>query len=403
MYNENLKPLDSETSGFLLEKKIIVEEKKKYDFYHKARLEYLSNIGIVDHLSLCFAPTTGCNFACPYCYEGEKENEVMPSEIVGHIVRYINGFKSVQEIDITWYGGEPLIAFGKMKEILKKIQEECHVKIVSQDIVTNGYCITDEIIDFFNNNNFRGVQISFDGIEERHNSTRFLKGSQSGTFKKIIDNLDKLVNGLSEKTSISLRINIHKDNEDDFAELYHFFMNRYPNRHLFIHPGFIEVPTCNEMRLCYHCFNEDTKYSFYKRMVEKGVNVDFIPTKKEKTCGVHHNNSIIIGPSGEIYKCWNDFNHPEKIVGNIVDNNITNPSLLSQYLYDTIAYSNEQCKNCYVFPVCSGGCSWMQYKNLFENRKYKLCSYLKDPHKLEDCLLSNKNKEVSNNFKINAE
>lgn len=48
---------------------------------------------------------------------------------------------------------------------------------------------------------------------------------------------------------------------------------------------------------------------------------------------------------------------------------------------------NDQCKDCLLFPVCSGGCGWYKYKNTFESGNFRVCSQFKDKHNLEKSLI----------------
>ena len=65
--------LEEDALKVLVEKKIILNDDHVYDYYNSCKLCHLSNIGVTDTLNLVIAPTTGCNFACPYCFEGEKK------------------------------------------------------------------------------------------------------------------------------------------------------------------------------------------------------------------------------------------------------------------------------------------------------------------------------------------
>ena len=209
--------IKKEDIDVLQAKKIIVENKSLYEYDEACKLNYLSNIGVTDTLSLVIAPTTGCNFACPYCFEGEKKAIVITDEVIDCIIHFINGYTSVKKLNLTWYGGEPLMAFNKIKQIIHKIHTECRVEICSQSIITNAYLLSDNVIRDMMELGFTQIQISFDGDEDNHNKTRFLKGSKGKTFARIIKNLDNLVNQTPDNFKIDLRINVNKTNEKDFA------------------------------------------------------------------------------------------------------------------------------------------------------------------------------------------
>ena len=385
--------IKKEDIDVLKARKILVESENLYEYYDTCKLNYLSNIGVNDTLSLVIAPTTGCNFACPYCFEGEKKTKIITDEVIDCIIQFINGYTSVKKLDLTWYGGEPLMAFNKIKQIIHKIRTECCVEISSQSIITNAYLLSDNIIKDMIELGFTHIQISFDGDEDNHNKTRFLKGSKRETFAKIIKNLDNLVNQTPDNFKIDLRINVNKTNEDDFVILYKKFIQRYGAKKINPYPGFIRETSKDGYRMCHKSLFNSKRYQFYKKIQREGVPVDFFPhVDLQKGCMVNRNNSFIIGPSGEMYKCWNDFNSSEKIIGYIQDKKIKNPSI----------YNTPKCKNCTLFPVCDGGCQWFKYQNIFESKKYNTCCFLNEQQILEDCLLTSVENPTETIHRISA-
>ena len=202
--------LDAEFIDELKDRRIIVDDEHLYDYYDTCKLNFLSNIGVTNSLNLVIAPTTGCNFACPYCFEGEKKVKLITDEVIESIIGFINGYSTVKRLDLTWYGGEPLIAFNKIKEIIHKIQNECSVEISSQSIITNAYLLSDKVIKDMLALGFKQIQISLDGDELNHNKTRFLKKNKGETFATIIKNLDNLVAQAPSDFTIDVRINVNK-------------------------------------------------------------------------------------------------------------------------------------------------------------------------------------------------
>lgn len=390
LYNSDFDLLDKETIDILKEKKIIVEQAHLYDYYHRLRLQHLSTIGDQEKLSLAIAPTTECNFACPYCFEGEKDNKRMTPEIVGELISFINKFQQSKELHITWYGGEPLIAFNVIKEIICRIKSECRVPIISQSIVTNGYLINDEIVSFMKENHFEDIQITFDGTRENHNKTRCLKGSRKPTFDTIMHNVEKQAKEMPNNVKISLRINVNRDNEEDYANMYMLIKEKFAqHKNIGTYPGFIRESNRKNNIICYRSLFGKSRYEFYKKVEKFNLKVDYYPkVDLKKTCMICHNNAFVIGPEGELYKCWNDFNNPDRIIGYLCDKKITNPTLVSLYAYDATIYGDPKCKECKLFPICDGGCGYLRYQNRYEGKKYNLCTFLSDNSILEECLLA---------------
>ena len=67
---------------------------------------------------------------------------------------------------------------------------------------------------------------------------------------------------------------------------------------------------------------------------------------------------FVVGPEGELYKCWEDVGNPTMIIGSIFQENpITNPELQALYSIGVDAYNDSYCKECAVLPICGGGCA----------------------------------------------
>ena len=397
LFDHDFETLDDEIINALKSKKIIMEDEHLYDYYYKKRQNYFASIGYQKSLGLVIAPTTGCNFECPYCFEGEKMNKCMSAEIIDDLVEFINSYKQTKTLNITWYGGEPLVAFNVIKTIVEKIQERCTIENLIQSIVTNGYLINDDVLDFMKSNNFESIQISFDGNALRHNKTRYLKGSHQPTFDRIMFNVDRLYNEMPKELKINLRININKESEDDYFVMRQLLKEKYPDKRVTVYPGFIREEGKGNKCMCYNSLFGKARFDFYKNMAKQGLHVDFYPHEYSKGCMVCINNSFVIGPSGEMYKCWSDFNNPDKIVGSIKDQEITNNTLMGRYTFESTIFNDKRCKDCKLFPICDGGCSWFRYKNVFEGKKYDLCTFLSDDTRLEECLLMEqpKSEEIS--------
>jgi hypothetical protein len=68
-------------------------------------------------LELTLSPTEKCNFRCVYCYEYSSIGRMRPAVVSGVrnlILRRAAGRKTLQ---ISWFGGEPLLAYDIVTEI----------------------------------------------------------------------------------------------------------------------------------------------------------------------------------------------------------------------------------------------------------------------------------------------
>lgn len=114
-------------------------------------------------IGLTVAPTMACNFRCPYCYEKGKEYVTMNRETVNKVKKYFNNLKErYRHVAITWYGGEPLLAFPIIEELMESIYEKFERKYVAVSVVTNGYLLTENVARKMKKLNISSIQITID-------------------------------------------------------------------------------------------------------------------------------------------------------------------------------------------------------------------------------------------------
>ena len=144
------------------------------------------------------------------------------------------------------------MAFNLIEKITNRIKTATKLKIREQSIVTNGYLITNKVIDFMRSNHFDSIQITLDGDEQTHNQSRFLKTTHHSTYQRIIENIDKLIK-LLPKCHIKIRVNVDKRNQDDFINVFNKFQTLYKEySNVDVYPGFIREETEDGNKMCYN-------------------------------------------------------------------------------------------------------------------------------------------------------
>lgn len=374
-------------SDILLKKKVITKKEEQYNYYFTQKIKFGKKVYTSDILSLTLMPTTGCNFACPYCFEKNKPSNFMHDDIISKLISFIKGHDNARMLDLTWYGGEPLLGFHIIKKILKSLDCEINIPIRNHIMVSNGYLLTDDVIDFFREKKLTRIQITLDGTEDKHNQTRKLKGTNQPTYKRIIENIGKIIERCPE-TKISIRVNIEASNIDEFIIAYKNLIELYGTERININPGLIRRD--NKEGTNFDCGNQ-LKYQeqlLYLKLNDIGVYDRGYPKHIDKGCTANCLNSYIIGPSGEIYKCWNDVGNASRIIGYIDKEELSNKDLFVKYISDSSCFEDEKCKDCLFFPICSGGCAWYRYRNKYEDGKFDICAIQKDNDMLKKYLLA---------------
>ena len=91
------------------------------------------------------------------------------------------------------------------------------------------------------------------------------------------------------------------------------------------------------------------------------------PIPRNNFCGADCLNSFVVGPTGALYKCWNDIGHPNRVVGSLTDSSIkAYRDIMYQYLlFDPT--QDSKCRKCKFLPICMGGCPYFRQKQSPDN------------------------------------
>ncbi|GAB4447003.1 MAG: radical SAM/SPASM domain Clo7bot peptide maturase [Bacteroidales bacterium] len=359
--------LETEIKKSLIEAKVLVtSEEEEYYVQQKKLLRNVQNYQN-SALHLTIAPTSNCNFRCPYCFEAGIQPKTMTDEMVDNVLQFIKMRSRITQnnISITWYGGEPLLAKKQINNILDFIERE-KITIVDHSIITNGYLLSEVNIDWLIKRKINFIQITLDGSNpELHNRKRFLKNGK-GTWDKILNNIDMLLNK-TNGINISLRCNIDKSNKDDYLKLKEQLAIRWKDKNITIYPAILRQHFKQESLNCVYLTNKEA-VDFLLETGLKEKNIKYFEFELGG-CTATQLNAYLIGPEGELYKCWNDLGRKEKIIGYVYNNKIPNENVVIEYMtaYDSI--EDKKCLKCPLFFVCDGGCQWMRIEYFKNNNK----------------------------------
>lgn len=309
-------------------------------------------------LHLVLATTMDCNFACPYCYENRRRGK-MSIEVQDAIVHFVetNIESGIKELDVTWYGGEPLLYPDIICNLAARIRQatdntNCELKMY---MVTNGFLLTPELVDMIDQIGVVKLQITLDGLMEHHDARRHLHNGQ-GTFDKIFENL-KLFEEYSIK--IDVRMNIDNENSKDYIGLQKM-IKALNNPNVTLYPSPVEdinPDTVNEIS-DFMTFEEFEKFA---GGISKEGDVASAATKvlddRYCYCQAETENSYVIDELGNCYKCWDQVGRVETSCFCITDVNNKNYSNIVKFLsWDP--FNDEKCGQCVFLPVCFGGCKF---------------------------------------------
>lgn len=336
-------------------------------------LEYIDLMSKISRLSnqalgLTIAPTLECNFACPYCYEKGHRYNTMSDKMIDNVFQFIErNMKDKEELGISWYGGEPLLALEIIEKITQRITRKNYK--YSATMVSNGYLLNRATAKKLKELHIDSIQLTIDGPEKIHNQRRILRNGE-GSYKRILDNIVEACNILN----ITVRVNVDKDNIEEVDVLLDDLDRRNLRGKLALYLAPIDNinDTCNSEK----CFTSKEfaieKMRFYNKHFDRGYLFLNVPSQRFGICGAVSMSSFVIDPTGDLYKCWDDIGHKDEKVGNVLT-----PVKLEGKLLKWLNYScltDNQCKNCEVVPICMGGCPNRVMKH---NATERSCDHLK--------------------------
>jgi radical SAM additional 4Fe4S-binding domain len=318
-------------------------------------------------LGITIAPTLSCNFKCPYCYENAKSG-IMNGLIQNQIMKMIEeSCKHIEILNITWYGGEPLLCKEVIYEMSEKIINVCKSNKVqySSGIITNGYLLDSETLNKLELCKINRAQITLDGPSFIHNKRRVLKnGDNSDTFDDIIGNIIKFKNS---SIDLSIRINVDNTNSslEYLEELLDVLIANDLNK-VYVGLGHVKAYNdCNSSIKNICLSNEDyakLNLSFQEILHAKGFISDnylYYPRIKSNYCCYDSANAFVIDPDGNMYKCWNDIGTTDRSIGNVNNWNSTcNNDKYMKYINSVLwsPFESDKCRKCKLLPICMGGC-----------------------------------------------
>jgi uncharacterized protein len=357
---------DDETIKHLMQACVIIEKQGdellqyKSLIWNRRKLENVYNITI--------APTLDCNFKCYYCFESHLQG-IISEDVIKRIVKYINTKENLKHINLTWFGGEPLMAFEQIKRIAQSLKLPA-LASMSSLLITNGYYLNKNTVDELYDAKITDIQLSIDGIFDDYNSVKKMREDKN-CFLHLLENLDYFATQ-HQKINLLIRVNLHRNNQDTYIKICDFFQNRYPfNQNIYLYPAFLKdnrQEACKAKSTCFASFDDMAKFRHMLYEKEKDKTIIY-PSNVITECAIRNPHSWAFGPDGAVYKCWEIMGDPQSIVGILNDKGeieITHRDRLNRYLYGADPLSDVECQYCSCLPICFGGCPHKRLVRQFE-------------------------------------
>ena len=364
---------DSDDWELLKSKRIIVENSHDEWLRYKAAIMPMRNMQNV--ISLTIATTLDCNYSCFYCFETKKKLYIT-DEVIDNILALIKRQPALQQLQVTWFGGEPLMAYDKI-ERFNALLELPQSATYSTNIITNGYYLTEDVILSLKKNKIDSIQLTLDGLKDTHNKRKRCATTKD-TFTAVFNNIDTFVKH-EKDILLTIRVNLDENNKHEFIELSDFIYRRYPEaKNIRVVPAFITDIDSGDCKTCN--LDRDAMARFIQSLSSQtGDTSQLYPTNMFSECTIRNPNILVVAPNGKLTKCLETVGDPSYEFGELTKDGIrlTNEAVLNRYLYGADPMEDEECKACSLLPICFGGCPHKRLENKYNNATFNVCSSFK--------------------------
>lgn len=322
--------------------------------------------------AMCLHICHDCNLRCKYCFANTGDyNTGKRSHLSVETGKKAIDFLIAQSgnrknLDIDFFGGEPLLYWDTVTELTKYCEEQSplHNKNIRLTITTNAVLLDDEKTKFINKH-MNNCVLSIDGRQKVNDEMRPNPNGQ-GSYDKVSKNIIDFVKKRDEK-SYYVRGTFTRKNLDFSNDVKHIVSLGIAQ--VSVEPvvgpdesdyniRYEDLPTIfneyeNLARYCVDSQKSGNSFQFFHFIID--LSNGPCAYKRLKGCGVG-TEYIAVTPDGEIYPCHQFVGQKEFIMGNVNDENASIDKNVKDRFSNLLVPQKEECSNCWAKYFCSGGC-----------------------------------------------
>jgi uncharacterized protein len=321
-------------------------------------------------LGLIIAPTMACNMACKYCFEDNKRGRMSPT-VVESIITFIEErAPGLKELQVTWYGGEPLLALDIIDDLTQSILDlaQQYRFPYAFSMISNGTLLTRENTDRLAALGVSRIQVTIDGPARIHDDRRPLKNGQA-SFETILANLCYA----SSRIPVSVRINIDRNFPAELiTELLAQLQAIGLEDKVSVFLGLLEPATAACANIAENCYDmtefSPVELEYYRLLSDAGFAIEKLPSPILTCCYAQLAHSFLVDPDGDLYRCFNFAGDKSRSIGNIRNPiDYQHPEFTRLFQFDP--FEDSDCRQCNILPICMGGCPAKRHdRNLPRNQ-----------------------------------
>lgn len=322
-------------------------------------------------VNIALLVTQQCNLRCIYCYgngggygSGGEMNRKTAYRAVDWLIEQS---KDIRKLGITFFGGEPLLNFSLMKEVvhyaLKRGNESG--KEFEFNITTNASLLDDEKIVFFKEYKINPL-VSFDGPKEIQDTQRPFKNGK-GSYELTLSKIKQLLEGLPKSACRAIIVGATSPVVVDNALREIGFGARHlglvsPSLFGEENDSHVAERDFTEMLSWAQAMSRELRAGIKERDTERLNNLkgsgtlggfveQFVNSQKRYFPCSAGRDFVGVSCSGNIYLCHRFVGIEGQRLGDIYNGD------LKREIYQVSPLrSREKCANCFAKYLCGGGC-----------------------------------------------
>lgn len=348
--------VDAIEGGFLVDEAVDEVTAIRYGF-EKSRLS-----GSEPHLTV--APTLDCNFGCEYCFETHRKGH-MTEQTQDALLEFLEtamvpASEFGRTLGVTWFGGEPLMAMRVIRRFsqgLEALERSGVLDGWTSDIVTNAFLLRRALVDELVALRITSVQVTLDGSRDLHDRRRFLKAGRRPSFDAILQNLVSA----RGRIPVNIRVNADASNIGTVDELFEQLDQLHLLEWLTVEVSRVEPFRLEDFQSGSEILSAEEfaawEIEALDRAVERGwpLQVNNPQPRIFGVCQVDRTNAFVVGPTGDLMRCWAELGNKPHVVGRLSDR-ASWSKLAPTPLTERDPFDDPECVSCRVLPLCMGSC-----------------------------------------------
>lgn len=322
--------------------------------------------------ALCLHIAHDCNLRCAYCFAGTGDyagdRGMMSVEVGRKAIDFLIGASgNRRNLEIDFFGGEPLMNLGTVKDIVAyaRGKEAESGKNFRFTLTTNGMLLDEETMVWLDEN-MHNIVLSIDGRPEVNDAMR-RRVDGTGSYERILPKIRRMVE-LRGDRSYYVRGTFTGKNLDFAADVLHLADLGFDQ--VSVEPVVANRGSELEIRHDHlpRAFEEYERLAveYVRRRQGKGwfnffhfmVDLEGGPcvAKRLRGCG-SGTEYLAVTPQGDLYPCHQFVGQPEFRMGSVFEGIDAGGEKAREPFLEATVYAKPECDACWAKFYCSGGCA----------------------------------------------